>query len=154
MYITCTCHHSLLLNHIEPLKIVQTVWTSRCVVSEVVTLGSRQSLCINQALRHRAKGGHLNDLCRGGLPDERKKRKSEGNAEKGKLDLTCKVLDSKRRDFFEALQLRSGVASIASSRSRQRPSDWEYGKTPWLSMDVQVHGKIATIHAAKSLIGL
>ena len=32
--------------------------------TEVVTLGSRQSLCINETLRNRGKGGHLNDLCR------------------------------------------------------------------------------------------
>ena len=45
--------------------------------SEVITLGSRQSLCINESLRSRARGaGHLNDLCRRGIPARWKHRKT------------------------------------------------------------------------------
>ena len=46
--------------------------------SEVITLGSRQSLCINESLRSRARGaGHLNDLCRRGIPARWKHRKTQ-----------------------------------------------------------------------------
>ena len=40
-------------------------------------MGSRQSLCINESLRSRARGaGHLNDLCRKGIPARWKHRKT------------------------------------------------------------------------------
>ena len=49
--------------------------------SEVITLGSRQSLCINESLRSRARGaGHLNDLCRRGIPARWKHRRTDMSA--------------------------------------------------------------------------
>ena len=63
---------------IFPEKNIGAVHTAAHVrISEVITLGSRQSLCINQSLRSRARGaGHLNDLCRQGIPARWKHRKN------------------------------------------------------------------------------
>lgn len=60
--IFCSRTHSQLAQVVREIRRIPTDTVPENLA--VVTLGSRQSLCINETLRNRGKGGHLNDLCR------------------------------------------------------------------------------------------